>query len=462
MSTQEPIARQSAAVQKMAEDWHIVTTLLGGTKAIRAAGEKYLPKWAAETDEAYQQRLNSATLFPAFLRTVDILAAKPFSKELTPNEDVPARLLPWLKNIDLQGKNLQTFAAHLFNEIIAYGISYVLVEFPKAQGIRTLQDEQASGIRPYFVHYSPWDVLGWRFESVGGIEKLTQLRLREYKTLPEGEFGEREVEQIRVLTPGAWQLFEKVGNTDKWVLADEGTTSLSDIPFVPFYGKRTGLFTGEPPMLELAYLNVKHYQSESDQQTILHVARVPILTVIGAEHDTNIVVGAASAVKLPPGADMKFVEHNGASISAGRDDIQDLEERMRQIGGELLSMQPGKITATQIHSEDSGDKSALQLIAEGVEDSLDQCLQHMAEWVREKNGGTVTMFKDFGVSNLTDASAQLLLTANMGGKLSDETLLSEFKRRGVVSPDVEFDDEQEKIKLQRPPLGMLGQDQSAA
>jgi hypothetical protein len=38
---------------------------------------------------------------------------------------------------------------------------------------------------------------------------------------------------------------------------------------------------GEPPLLDLAYLNVKHWQSQSDQDNILHIARVPILALIG-------------------------------------------------------------------------------------------------------------------------------------------------------------------------------------
>jgi hypothetical protein len=36
---------------------------------------------------------------------------------------------------------------------------------------------------------------------------------------------------------------------------------------------------GISPLRDLAYLNVKHWQSQSDQDTILHVARVPILAI---------------------------------------------------------------------------------------------------------------------------------------------------------------------------------------
>ncbi len=155
---------------------------------------------------------------------------------------------------------------------------------------------------------------------------------------------------------------------------------------------------------------------------------------------------------------MLFVEHSGAAIGAGRQSILDLEERMRQTGAELLVLKPGDVTATQVQSENEANRCALQRIVEDFEDSLDQCLQFMAMWVGEQQGGHVTMFKDFGAANLAEASAELLLKSNQAGKLSDETYFGELKRRGIVAPDATWEDEQEKISEQGPALGMVGND----
>ena len=66
--------------------------------------------------------------------------------------------------------------------------------------------------------------------------------------------------------------------------------------------------------MELGHLNVEHWQSSSDQQTILHVARVPLLFVIGVE--TPLTIGADSLITASnPGAELKFVEHSGAAIT---------------------------------------------------------------------------------------------------------------------------------------------------
>ena len=208
-----------------------------------------------------------------------------------------------------------------------------------------------------------------------------------------------------------------------------------------------------PPLIEVAHLNVQHWQSASDQQTLLHIARVPILTVIGANDDTVITVGAASAVKLPQGSDMKFVEHSGAAITAGRQDLIDLEERMRQAGAELLVLAPGKVTATQIATENAVGMCALQRITLGLQDSLNTALQLMADWMSLPTGGTVTLFSDFGAATLAEASAELLFKANLAGKLSDQTFLAEMQRRGILAPGVTADDERDRIEGQGPTPG---------
>jgi hypothetical protein len=56
------------------------------------------------------------------------------------------------------------------------------------------------------------------------------LRLSETVTVPDGEYGEKAVQQIRLLTPGGYQLHQK-GDDGEFRITDEGTTSLSEIPF---------------------------------------------------------------------------------------------------------------------------------------------------------------------------------------------------------------------------------------
>jgi hypothetical protein len=441
----------SAAVDAMAEPYPLITALLGGTAAMRKAEKTYLPQWPNEDNGCYKNRLGTATLFPAFSRTCEVLTSKPFSKPITFGEDVPASVKEWSENIDLQGHNLHAFAAAVTFHAISYGICGILVDFPPTRGrLKTRADEKAAGVRPYFVHIHAQNILGWRAERINGVMTLTQLRFIEQVEEPDGSFGNVTIEQVRVLYPGKWEVWRESEQVDAngkkiWVRHDGGRTTLKKIPYVPIYGKRTGFMQGISPLIELAYMNVEHWQSKSDQQTILHVARVPILFGKGLG-ETDITIGSSSAVLADSAdADLMYVEHTGHAIEAGRKELLDLEDRMRQTGAELLVIKPANRTVVQTVADNEAGMCALQRIASDVEDGVDQALQLAAEWVGLPEGGHVSIFSDFGVASLAEASMDLLRDMNMDGTFSDESLYREAQRRGIVTPDVSWEDEKKRI-----------------
>lgn len=456
----------STDIDKCRKRWHVLEALYGGTQAMRDARKVYLPQWPNEDELAYQTRLATATLFPAWERTLSVMSGKPFSEPLTLN-DAPPKIEEWAQDIDQQGTSLHSFAAEMFLEPLGFGLAGILVDYPDtsprdASGNRvdgppvqrTVAQVEAEGIRPYWVRVKHDQILGWRAQNVGGKMKLVQLRLLESYEEEDGDYGMICQPQVRVLRPGSWEVWR--ANADKaWVMADSGTTSLDVIPFVPLYGKRESFMIGRPPLLELGHLNVKHWQSQSDQDTILHVARVPILCTIGADENSQLTVGASSAVKLPAGADMKFVEHTGAAIDAGAKSLADLEDQMIQSGAELLVKKPGDRSATESANDAEGNKSDLQRIAENFEDSIDQALWLTAKFAGLPSGGTCELFSDYGASTLSDASAALILQLQQGGVISKKTVIEELKRRSVLDANVDADEQAAEVEEDGPPLGML-------
>ncbi|MBT2333612.1 DUF4055 domain-containing protein [Variovorax paradoxus] len=442
----------------MAANWPVAEALLGGTAAMRAAGKAYLPQWPNEEPESYKTRLGVATLFPAFGRTIGVMSGKPFSKQLTLADDVPAKIKTWCDDADQQGNNLHTFSAGVMAEALGFGLCGVLVDYPQVgEDVKTQADEKKAGVRPYLVFVRHAQILGWKSQRAAGATRLTQLRIAETKEVPDGEFGVKEEPRVRVLEPGKWAVYMPgAKKEDEWVLETAGTTTLDVIPFVPLYGKKLGFMCGVSPLLDLAHLNVKHWQSQSDQDTILHVARVPILAMIGADDSSNLTVGASTAVRLPLNADMKFVEHTGAAISAGETSLEKLEAQMVQTGAELLVIKPGEQkSATQSNNDAEANKSDLQRITENVEDGLDQVLQLMAMWAKEPQGGSANLFKDFGAGSLSDASAQLILGLQQGGLITKETALREYQRRGTLAADIDPETELEAVAEEGPALGTM-------
>eukprot|EP01034_Spumella_vulgaris_P031466 gene31466-38861_t len=140
---------------------------------MRAAGEKYLPKWPGEDAEAHKTRLAVATLFPAYQRTVEVLGAKPFSKPVTFGDDVPQKVQEWCQDVDRNGSNLHAFLSAVCDEVLGYGFSGILVDYPPTRDENdqplyvTKAAEDAAGVRPYFVQIHPRNILGWRKDRAG-------------------------------------------------------------------------------------------------------------------------------------------------------------------------------------------------------------------------------------------------------------------------------------------------------
>lgn len=456
------VNERSADVTRLALEWPQLEALMGGTPAMRTAGAKFMPKFPGEELDAHTARVKTATLFPAFRRTVAVMSGKPFAKLLTHSEDTPPQIVEWSADIDREGVNLHTFAAEMMAEALAYGICGILVEAPKpietANPVVTRQDEINSGIRPYFVRVRHDQILGWRLSRQNGKAVLTQLRIKETASVADGAYGEAVVDRVRVLTPGGWELFErrKTGTQAVWVSIENGISGLPGIPFVPLYGSRLAYMMGVSPLLDLAYMNTKHWQSQSDQDTILHVARVPILFAKGFEDSDDIKIGSSTAVKTTSSvADLAWVEHTGQAIGAGKESLDALEQQMIQAGAELLVKKPGTRTATETANDAEANKSDLQRITEGFEDGLDQALQFMADYAKLPTGGNVSLFKDFGASSLTQASGQLVLSMRDGGLISDATAIDEMKRRGELSDDIDPEAEKEAVDAQGPALGTM-------
>lgn len=447
------VSQPSEAVQAMRQDWALVRALLGGTRAMREAGTKYLPKWPNEQAADYQVRLNSAVLFPAFKRTVATLASKPFSKPLTYGDDVPAPIRELCEDVDLQGRNLHVFAHDVFRAALGYGMAGILVDYPRTDGVRTLEDERRIGARPYMVAIGCEQLLGWRASRVAGRWRVDMLRFVETVSEPDGEFGERRVEQIRVLVPGAWRTYRQADAG--WVAHEEGVTTLPYVPFVPVYGEREGFMLGKSPLIEVAHMNVQHWQDSSDQQKSVRFARVRIAAIVGGDPDQQVTIGADYFLRLPPDASIQIAQGSAESVDIGRKEIDALEEQMRQAGAELLVMRPGQITATQTATENAVGMSVLQSMAEGMEDALDAALQIMADWTGQPQGGHVSLYKDFGAATLAEASAQIVLGASTAGLISKRTAIEELKRRGTLGPNVDPDTERELIDAQGPALGAI-------
>ena len=106
-----------------------------------------------------------------------------------------------------------------------------------------------------------------------------------------------------------------------------------------------------PPLMDLAWMNLAHWQSYSDQRSILRFVRIALLFVAGLddeEMEKPITIGANRTFRSKnPNAKMEYVEHTGKGVEAGQEDLNKIEGRMQTLGLRPYTSRPGTVTATE-------------------------------------------------------------------------------------------------------------------
>lgn len=433
-------------------NFELVDTLMGGTDSMRAAGEKYLPKEPNETNEAYQNRLNRSVLYNAYADTLKKLIGKPFSKPVNLKDETNELIKEWCENLDLCGNNITSFAREIFSKGLNKGIVHVLVDYPKNDKEKfTLEDEQKSNTRPYAVVKDASELFAWSFEDDNGVKKLTQIRLLENATVKNGQWGQKLVKRIRVIYTDRYEVWQEK-KKDKWQIIEKGENTLGKIPLVTFYTERTGYMTGKPPLLDLAHLNIQHWQSSSDQEHILHFIRFPLLHGAGFSSDAKeMEIGPNRMITSEdPQASLNYVEHSGAAVEAGRQSIKDIEEKMDSMGNQLLIKKPGNTTATATSIDTAKSHSALQDMTRRLENVFEQIFELMSEWsnLEVEYAGGININQDFGISLVSGKDEDTLLKSRMAGEITSKTYLSELKRRNVLRDDLNIEDELNNLETE--------------
>jgi len=433
--TADRINARSFAWQAMSGDLELIKDLMGGTSTMRAAGLRWLPRERAESWPAWRARLHRTVLFNGFARTIQALSGKPFMKPIYLSETAAPEMLALAKNMNGQGQTLSEFAHRLLQLLLRDGLAHILLDRPR------------SGGAPYFILQPAENLIGSRLDSADGLQDI---RLSSTAIQPVGQFGERQSELIRRFTADSWEVWmPQAGSDDHWNLTASGTHNLGAVPLITMNVNATGHMMARPPLLDLAWLNLAHWQSSSDQRHILHVARVPILFGRAMQiGDEQLDIGPNRLIMADdPASDLKFVEHSGAAIAAGRQDLIDLEDRMAVMGLEMLTNQPGQITATAKAIDSAQNHAALTGILQVLEDGLLRAFKMAAQWLglAEECVGDVIISKRWQMTDEKTALADWLLKARLAGEISAERFLVEVERAGVLGP-ANDDQNNDKIK----------------
>jgi hypothetical protein len=421
---------------------------------------RWLPMNPREKSKAYEYRREQSYLFPGFKSAIDTLTALPFAKPLTVEYTgtLDERLEPLEETCDREGTRLHDFAHMADEEGCTYGMVHILVDYPAQASTPDREAEKAGDVRPYFAMISPRSLIRWREERTAtGKKELSAVWIKStsVETDPTNPYADVEVEYVREIHRSEWILWRKAPGEGGYTQSSSGIHSFGSVPLVTVYYDQTEDMAACPPLLDLAWTNLRHFNSESTQEVALNFARLPVLFGRGfsADEAQNFAeVGPGSILfAANPGAQLSSVEHSGTAIGAGRQHGIDLIEQMVSMGAQPM-VEQASATATGEARQDRRATSRRQEWCNALQNGLVAAYKLAAKviGVELPDDFAVTLNGDFVLSQQAALHMTTIQLARNTGDISHATYIAELKKRGVLGANVDAEKEREEAAQEGP------------
>lgn len=462
-----------------AHNWKLMRDVLGGSRAVKAAGHVYLPRLSEQSPEDYNAYRDRAQFFNATARTLEALKGFIFRKD--PQMKFPDELVPFMDDATKTGTSFYDFAKRTAEEVLGIGRGGTLVEW----------DEKER--RPYLVRYAAEDIINWKVERVGSHMLLTMVTLHELDPEwipltqeqkakgPPDEFEQGEYDQWRVYRVAfddagepfvAYRVYRRKDEREKaedpffviesGILTRRGM-SLHRIPFI-FHGPNNGLPCIEkPPLLDLAEVNLSHYRTSADLENGRHFTGLPTPYACGFDTKTKFRVGSNVAwVTDDSSAKVGFLEFEGQGLKALETAIEQKERQMAALGARMLQPDAKKAEAFDtVAMRSAAETSALMNATIACTQTLSTCLQWAGWWIGSAadpaeltKSHNVELNSEFTIAKLTPEMFGQLVTGFLGGAIDFETFHYNLEQGEMLPPGRTVEQMRQSIEDNPPGLPM--------
>lgn len=453
--------------------------LMGGTSAMRNAGERYVEKGEGVSREAFESRMGRTVLLNVFRRTTNFLRGQVFQKQISIGDNDQAmrkeqlqQFQAWSEDVDMRGRNLTSWSGEVFRQGIVDGIVFALVDFSavktrinddgvteymRADGTwakKTVEADTTNGWAPYLVRVDASQVLDAWGTWDGGRYIVDHFRYIETISAPDGEWAQKSVQQIRVFSRAEgsgvrWQTWRNTNAAQQdFKPFDSGTLILNEIPLAVFMpGDAVTQWTAEPALIDLADLNIRHWQVSSGHSELMEYVQRPVwfgsgIEGMGEEGKSSIAFGAGKFICSPLAESrIASVGVDPSSAASSRVELDSLKEEMAMYGLQLLQPKQVSMTATETDRDSEENNSTLVGWALDFQDFLENSLRYVGLWWGMSDGPSVSVNTDFAKG----VDMRLLLEMKRDGTLSSETVLTIARNTGILPDDFVVEEEQAKI-----------------
>lgn len=398
-------------------EWETTRDCNSGSKTIKLKGTKYLPQPNAEDQgdentlryKAYVQRANFVN-FTA--HTKEGMLGMVFRKE---TKIELATDIEYLKtDINGDGLTADQMIKDVSGDILLTGRYGLLTDYPQAEAGLTQAQVTALNLRASIKQYPAESIINWRTMTIGGVNKLSMVVLKEpVEKVSEDGFETTVLDYHRVLLlkvidnkltyvqnlydEGGNLISEEVGkdennkpiyNGDIIPKKSNGST-WDEIPFTFIGSDNNDATVDKAPLYDIAEINISHYRNSADYEESSFMVGQPTPWVSGLSQgwvDENykdgISLGSRAGLMLPVDGAAGLMQAEANQMPLKGMEIK--EQQMVMVGARIIQDNTGIETAEGAKIRFAGQNSKLGSIVVNVESAFIQCFK----WANEFMGGT--------------------------------------------------------------------------
>lgn len=445
---------------------------LSGEKTIKAASTKYLPMpnpqdQSAENLARYRSYLIRAIFYNVTARTLAGLVGQIFLRP--PQVNVPPQLETVVADCTGEGVPCEQLAKSCANYVLAYGRAGLMVDYPVMDTPSTIAQIAAGQLKATFRLFRPWDIINWRTYKRGAEIILSLVVIEENFHASDDGFEVQLGTEWRVLrlvpleadNPNSdmiaqveiWQGSPQSGYdvTAFYHPKDADGNYLNELPFTFVGSENNNSDPDNPPLADMAALNIGHYRNSADYEEAAYMVGQPTPWVSGVTKQWiddvfkgRIQLGSRAVIPLPLNGAAGLLQ---ASPNQMPKEAMDAKERqMVALGAKLIQQATVQRTATETDIENTAESSTLGASAKNVGSAFEFALRWAAKFMipgtQPVNDLTVNkditydLNTEFDLTYMDFNELLAIVTAWQAGAITNEEIRDNLRRAGLASePD---------------------------
>lgn len=450
--------------------YSIIADCLGGEITVKSKGATYLPIPNAEEDPSavslrYKAYKDRATFYNVTNRTLKGLCGQIFVRE--PVIEVPNNMDTLIADADGSGVDLVQMAKAAVEFVLGFGRAGLLVDYPSVDAPTTQEAIDAGKISPTLTLYAPSKILNWRTKTIGAKVLLSLVVLEESFIKADDGFeavAEKQWRVLRLTAAGYTStIYEADGASGHKEVAtyypkDSKGNPLTEIPFTFIGARNNDSIIDEPPMYDIAALNIAHYRNSADYEESVFMLGQPTPVFSGLTEDwvtkvlkNKVVLGARGAVTLPVGATASLLQAQPNTMAF--EAMKHKEKQMVALGARLVEQNVVVRTASEATIDHNTETSILASTAKNVSVAISWGLVWAGRFLGTPvKAGAFSLNTDFDLAIMSPEARRQLMEEWQGGVITFEEYRAALRKSGIATLDDEaartkIDEEQAQITL---------------